>query len=536
MHYLAIRVIRNEQKYLSYLVSVHYLSLEEVITTTIYTTRRIKALVTQLCHAMSYMSRGESESIFSCEGTGSTSPSDGSPFRRHHSMADDDSENDASTLLSPRIIFVRFGKDKSKDAIEDEIFKYVNKVLEESNDNGDVSEEAKSCIITLPAMPDFAAGRILQVAVGPEFVGLLFDNGRVCRFKCVTKNLDSSKKLWSSQRNQDEPSFQIQSDEAYARQLQNKILNNGATTSPFPGRSPALEGSLSSAYRSFARTGFSNGLVGNRTAQRFIPSSMPGASNSGNSSAPDTHESQTTGGVLEKPSGASSSVVNTESRGSQANPSVQTRSSVIKTVGFKGGSSSTDAASTSKTSTVEASEEEKPDSHKAKEQGSSNRNQENSAEKLPGNGSSASSSQSTNSRRSVSSPTLLQRTVFTTNFPVMRQFSAPFLFPAGSVSFPLYSNSTTGQIFGSRGSLRLEPRVVRAQLAEAGAFPRGPTTSSAQRCDDRSSNATKCASCCSDADFCYPEIGDVEWLEVENVSKLCKYMYGICTVHVLQQN
>ena len=149
-------------------------------------------------------------------------------------MADDDSESDASTnFISPRILFVRLRKDKSKDAIEDEIFKLVNKVLDESCDDGEVSEEAKNYIITLP---DLSAGQILQVAVGPEFVGLLFDNGRVCRFKCVTKNLDSSKKLWNSQRSQDEPSFQVQSDEAYARQLQNQYLNNGATTSAAPRR------------------------------------------------------------------------------------------------------------------------------------------------------------------------------------------------------------------------------------------------------------------------------------------------------------
>lgn len=420
-------------------------------------------------------------------------------------MADDDSESDASTnFISPRILFVRLRKDKSKDAIEDEIFKLVNKVLDESNDNGEVSEEAKNYIITLP---DLSAGQILQVAVGPEFVGLLFDNGRVCRFKCVTKNLDSSKKLWNSQRSQDEPSFQVQSDEAYARQLQNQYLNNGATTSAAPRRSSAFGGPSISSSRSLSRTTFGSGT---RTTQRFIPSSVPSSGMS---------ESTTTEAQLGKFPGTSSSVGDNESRDSQANTSGQTRSSVIKTVGRNNGDHNEGNQSSSSTKSAAVSSEDQGNNKKnLKEQDSkTTHSQENSVENLAGNGTSLSSSHTSSARRSVSSPTLLQRTVFTTNFPVLRQFSAPFLFPSAGVSFPLYSNSTTGQMFGSRGSLRLEPRVVRAQLAEAGAFPRTPPTSSAQRCESRPV-VTKCTSCCSDADFSYPEIGEMEWLEVENVS------------------
>lgn len=432
-------------------------------------------------------------------------------------MADDGRENDVSTILSPRIIFIRLGKDKSKDAIEDEIFKYANKVLEETNGNGSVLEEAKNCI----TLPDFAESRVVQVAVGPEFVGLLLDDGRVARFKCVTKNLDSTKKLWNTQRNADEPSFQVQSDEAYARQLQNEILNNGATTSTFPGRSPMLGASTVSSspnnWTSLPRTGFGNGQVGNVTAQRFIPSSMSAVNDSVPASVP--RETQTTEDDLEKPSGTSSSLADNGSRSSQADASVKTNSSV-KSVDFSEGTSKADTLPSTSNSTEGNRREGKTDNHKSKVKDSSNQRQESSVENVPGNGRSVSSSQSSNTRRTISSPTLLQRTVFTANYPVMRQFSAPFLFQSGGVSFPLYSNSSTGQIFGSRGSLRLEPRIVRAQLAEAGAFPRGPTTASTQRREDRSSNESKCASCCSDADFCYPEIGGVEWLEAENVSEL----------------
>lgn len=145
--------------------------------------------------------------------------------------AENDGEGDVLAISSPRILFVRLRKDKSKDAIEDEIFKCINKALEESGEKKSFPEEPKNCI----TLPDFAGCRILQVAVGPEYVGILLDDGRVGRFKCVTKNLDSTKKLWKPDQCTSEPSFQVQSDEVFARQLQSEFLNNGAITSTSSG-------------------------------------------------------------------------------------------------------------------------------------------------------------------------------------------------------------------------------------------------------------------------------------------------------------
>lgn len=434
-------------------------------------------------------------------------------------MADHDTKNDVSAVLSPRIIFVRIGKDKSKDAIEDEIFKCINEVLEEPNGSESASQGVKNCI----TLPDFAGCRILQVAVGPEYLGLLFHDGRVGRFKCVTKNLDSTKKLWSSQRSEDEPNFQVQSDEAFARQLQNELLNGGATSSKlnFPGRSPVWAGSSfkfspkNRNARSSFRTGFANGSASNRTPQRFVPSSMSPAGNSNTIAV--TRECETEEVDLERSSGTSSAQVDSKSCGSQTEASAQTNSP-SKSVDPKENmplplSSNTDEESQEG---IQVSERDK-----SKVQGSSHQKRVSSEESLPRSGRSMSSSQSSNTRQSISSPTLLHRTVFTTNYPIMRQFSAPFLLPAGGVSIPVYSTSSNGPVFGSRGtSLRLEPHVVRAQLAEAGAFARGPRTASAQGSEDPES---KCASY-SDADFCYPEIGGVEWLEVENVSGLMKLL------------
>ena len=405
-------------------------------------------------------------------------------------MADGGRENDAWTKLSPRIIFVRLGKDKSKDAVEDELFKCINQVLGESNDNGRVLEKAKNCI----SLPDFGSSRIIQVAVGPEFLGLLFNDGRVCRVKCATRNLDSIKKLPNSLGNSDEPLFQVQSDEAYARQLQNEFLNNGATTRTVPDRSMVSGAAMSPFTRASGRSGFGNVFVSNRTKPRSA-SWMPNTT-SATTQTSVTRESQTGKEELEKPNNTSSTLV--EGSGSsnhepQADTAMQSSNSV-KTENLSKDTSSEGARSSNSTKT---DSEARVQNQKPKGSASVDPRQENSLDSL---------SAGSNPRRSVSSPTLLHRTVFTTTFPGnMRQWPS-FLLPVTG-SMPIIPRRSN-----------LQPHVVRAQLAEVGAFPRGPTTANIQRPEDRANSESKTASS-SDADFCYPEIGDLQWLEAENVSE-----------------
>ena len=431
------------------------------------------------------------------------------------SMADGNSENDAWTNLSPRIIFVRLSKDKSKDAVEDEIFKYINKVVDESNDSEGELEKAKNCI----TLPDFGTSRILQVAVGPEFLGFLFNDGRVCRVKCVTKNVDCTKKLYNSQDNSEEPIFQVKSDEAYARHLQNQ-LNEAITSRSVPGRSLVLGGGAT--FRPSDRTGLGNGFLSNRTRHRVATPWMANRSSTVNSIPTQVdHETQTTRGEeLEKsnntrstPAGDSGSSSSHETNTEKSTHSSNSDKSIDRDEG------STVGAKPSTSDNTKQDNKEKIGNSKPKVQDKSKQKQENPTGSLPANNTSShSSSAGSNPRRSVSSPTLLHRTVFTTNVPgVVRPWS-PFGLPVvGSVSqFPPYI-SRGNQIF--RASVPLQAHVVRAQLAEAGAFPRGPTTANFQRSEDRSSSESKTTSC-SDADFCYPEIGDLEWLEVENVSEV----------------
>jgi len=405
-------------------------------------------------------------------------------------MADGNRENDAWTKLSPRIIFVRLGKDKSQDAVEDELFKCINQALKEANDDGSVLEKAKNCI----SFPEFGSSRIIQVAVGPEFLGLLFNDGRVCRVKCVTRNLDSIKKLPSSLGNSDEPLFQVQSDEAYARQLQHEFLNNGAT-SRIPGRSLVSGAAMSPSFRASNRSGFGNVFVNNRTIKPRFASWMSNTS-SVTTQTPVSRESQTGKEELEKSNNSSSTLA--EGSGSsnheaQADTAMQTSSSdnsenLNKDTSSEGVESSW---------ATKAGSEAKAENRKPKGSDSGNQRQENALD--------PSLSAGSNPRRSVSSPTLLHRTVFTTTFPGnMRQWPA-FLLPVTG-SMPIMPRRSN-----------LQPHVVRAQLAEAGAFPRGPTTANIQRPDDRTSNDSKPSS--SDADFCYPEVGDLQWLEAENVSE-----------------
>lgn len=404
-------------------------------------------------------------------------------------MANGNSENDAWTNLSPRIIFVRLGKDKSKDAVEDELFKCINQVLGESNDNGSVLEKAKNCI----SLPDFGSSRIIQVAVGPEFLGLLFNDGRVCRVKCVTRNLDTIKKLTSSLGNSEERLFQVQSDEAFARQLQHEFLNNGATSGTVPGRSLVSGTAMSPSFRASGRSGFGNVFVSNRTKPRFA-SWMPNTS-SATTQTPVSREFQTGKEELEKSNNTSSTLAEgsgSSNQETQADTAMQTSSS-IKTENLSKDTSSEGVESSCAT---KAGSEAKAENQKPKGSDRGNQRQENALD--------PSLSAGSNPRRSVSSPTLLHRTVFTTTFPGNTRQWPAFLLPVTG-SMPIMPRRSN-----------LQPHVVRAQLAEAGAFPRGPTTANIQRPDERTSIESKTTSS-SDADFCYPEIGDLQWLEAENV-------------------
>ena len=424
--------------------------------------------------------------------------------------AEDEGEGDVLAISSPRILFVRLRKDKSRYAIEDEIFKCINKALEESGENKSFPEEPKNCI----TLPDFAGCRILQVAVGPEYVGILLDDGRVGRFKCVTKNLDSTKKLWKPDQCTSEPSFQVQSDEVFARQLQSEFLNNGATTSTSSGRPNSLTSNRGTPSLS-SRIYTGNGRVSDRPVQSPIPSGSSYSSNASRNTLV-TRESQTESGYMEALSGNGLSLDDSQTFVGQADTIVQSKSMT------KSSESDENTTIAKHTSLPSTSNGISTNQEKSKVQDNINQKLENSSENVPVNGRSVSSSSSSVARRSVSSPRLLQRTVFATNYPMMRQIPAPFLFPPGSVSFPFYSNSASGPMFGPRGSLRLEPRVVRAQLAEAGVFPvRGSRTSATQGREERPSADNKTASCtCNDADFCFPEVGNIQWIELENVSGL----------------
>ena len=92
----------------------------------------------------------------------------------------------------------------------------------------------------------------------------------------------------------------------------------------------------------------------------------------------------------------------------------------------------------------------------------------------------------------------------------------------GSVQqFPPYISR--GNQMSGRSSVPLQAHVVRAHLAEqlAGAyvFSRGPTSTNFQRTEERAAGDNSKTISCNDPDFCYPEIGNLEWLEVENVSE-----------------
>lgn len=73
------------------------------------------------------------------------------------SMVDGQSENYVWINLFFCIIFVCLSKDKFKDIVEDEIFKYIKKVLDELIDGDSELEKVKNCVILL----DFGMSKIV---------------------------------------------------------------------------------------------------------------------------------------------------------------------------------------------------------------------------------------------------------------------------------------------------------------------------------------------------------------------------------------
>ena len=418
-------------------------------------------------------------------------------------MADSNCKGDASASSSPQLIFIRLRKDKSKDEIEDEIFKFVTEVWQRSCEKRNVSANDKNCISLL----DLDSRTIRQVAVGPEYVGVLLTDGRVCRFKCVSQNTCASSKPPNSQTSVDSLSFHVSSDEVASSTISvASPICVGSTTSSAPVASPLTSGTVESrtVEMSPSKTShFTSNLAEYPKTGEVKPIDSTCSSTRAKQSEIPTKELQTKSGNV--------------SFASQLPVSVSKSSSEVTA-----GNSCVSGPSCSNISTGDTDRNgrgKKTKIAKVALQDSGNQRQEVSLGRCYGqvpNGNNvvqssttASLSYALNTRRSVSSPTLLQRTVFTRNVPGLS-----YIVPAVScVSFPAYL--TTCPTIPAR----LQPHIVRAQLATAGAFPRGPVTAATvHRREDQ--NADNKPLSCSDDNFCYPVAGILEWLEVEAVSRI----------------
>lgn len=441
------------------------------------------------------------------------------------SMADGQSENHPWTNLSPRIIFVRLSKDKSKDTVEDEIFKYIKKVLDESTDGDSELEKAKNCV----TLPDFGTSKIVQVAVGPAFIGFLFHDGRVCRVKCVSKSAEGTQTLINSQGSSEEPIFQVKSDEVYAKQLQNQLNEEIRINRTSPSRSLVHGGATSSpqfSFRASDRYGLGNAFLSNRTRQRVARPWTARTSSSNYVTTQVKQETQTKSEEPQQSSNTRSSPVGDGESSSHETNADESKQSSNSDKNINPDESFTDGGNsvTSVTCNTKLEDKETAGTSNPNVQDKCNQEVENSSGNLSANHSSLeTSSRSSSSRRLVSSPTLLHRTVYTTNLPGVVRPWPPYGIPVvGSVQqFPPYISR--GNQMSGRSSVPLQAHVVRAHLAEqlAGAyvFSRGPTSTNFQRTEERAAGDNSKTISCNDPDFCYPEIGNLEWLEVENVSE-----------------
>ncbi|XP_048584846.1 uncharacterized protein LOC5508594 isoform X2 [Nematostella vectensis] len=417
-------------------------------------------------------------------------------------MADNEDESPCSPLNHPQIIFIRLGKDKSKDAIQNEVFKSVRRAFYGSTNSESDSKNDKNYLV----LPDIESADIQDVALGQDYVGLLLNDGRVCRFKCSCSDVKGSVRVQPP--SNEEPIFQVQSDEAFARRMQDQLNSAGnlqlSNSAPSDSRTFENLSAQGPSFRSFYPVGESSLLE----SVNFPTDSTNGL---------DTLLSSTS---------------STRVRGERENGTSQNRNQGAESVAETNtttpltGSTSTSNATSDSSSTWEEPRRENASNSSTQSQsatqGSSTlRNVHGrTLERLLAHRQSV-----RNYRRHsrggelmaiplpqwLESPTVVQRTIFSPN-PYSRSLLVP-----SHVVIPAYSfdQQRLGSTFSSRSGSSLTPRFLtsraRGRRLDSLEFSSNSRPSSQSR--DNIGGTIGSAIVDSDSEFKFPEVGNMEWLQ-----------------------
>lgn len=471
-------------------------------------------------------------------------------------MADDEQTLNSINSTQPRIVYIRLGKDKTKDDIQDEIFKGVRKAFKglEASENG--GKQEKNVVV----LPDFDARGIQDVAIGGDYVGLLLKDGRVCRFKCLCRNIKPSTKRKASP-SSEEQIFQVQSDEAYARRLQDQLNVRNLSTSAAFGSSGAsnvseetmfgltepdfrfgmplnasnllesanipAEISTSSAesLANLRESNFENltSLV-SETAGR---SGKNGTQNVVENSGGKIVNSTPLSSILERDSAQTSLKKPDNESVNQSSTCSEKSSSNVKKFA-KSSSDSTSTESAREDESVRLSSRSTPDLNSTSSARTTtlNARQSSSLTNISTTRETVQSTLNFIPRRPPPSPTVVHRTILTAD-PILLRTSRPVFIPSHVIipSFPQVSTSVytfdprrLSSTFTSRTPVRVLQRSGRRQIASPYEYRRSRDSNVLRR--DRGNVAAEQNVEESASDFHYPNIEEIEWLQTENVSNI----------------
>ena len=424
-------------------------------------------------------------------------------------MADEACSNAPRTIHSPKIIFIRLGKDKSKDFIQGEVLKQIRKALRKSSYFETDQAKDKNCV----TLSDLDAREIREVAIGPKFIGVLFKDGRVCRVKCISSNPPSSEKPSKPKSSTNDAIFQVQSDEVYARRLQEQLKHQSPSGFGFIGPNSPVVGPTSPSLSDVATSGV---IFGGQSPQLFAESSGD------SSTTPEVWRTASFRSDGAQRRSLLSERPRSPSGDAQARGGDESIEPKAKTAGTSGGSpfsgnqttAKSSSSSTTSARTVPTTNPEPRNQNNSQSSVTSMQEPRNNHQSYGELNRSIQTSIALVPRRATSSPTLFQRTLYTTEFPMLRMvrpmmFPPNVLIPQGVIPVSSFDVRRFRDPLGSR-SRAYQPSHGRAQF---------PGTSSGHRNGSHGNARSENASTEGNlTEFCYPQSEKIEWLETKSVS------------------
>ena len=114
-----------------------------------------------------------------------------------------------------KLLCVKVKPEENADTVKTRVLKHLKNVEKVNGTEGGLLGKSDSEYIHV--LHDLDADSVLRVVSNSNYIGFLLKDGRVCRMRCASR---SDGDLRPSVRHSARPSFQVQSDAEYAKQLQ----------------------------------------------------------------------------------------------------------------------------------------------------------------------------------------------------------------------------------------------------------------------------------------------------------------------------